>query len=76
MGRNYRPPRQPGEAPERTVQRIESLERVNAARSAGMHWESEWERHEREYMVERVKPMPPGPPPPPPRKRTTDIERR
>lgn len=33
------PPRQPEETPERTVQRIESLERVNAARSAGRPWE-------------------------------------
>jgi hypothetical protein len=63
MGRNYRPPiTKPEESPERTVQRIESLERVNAARSAGMAWEGEWERHEREYMVERVMVSPPPPP--------------
>lgn len=76
MGRNYRPPQPPEDSTERTLQRIESLERVNGVRVAGMPWEAEWERHRREYMVERVVIRPSPPPPPRKRMEETDVERR
>lgn len=65
MGYNPPPPQRQIESEdsvEKTLQRIDSLERVHGLRKAGMEWESEWERHRQEFMVKRLLVSPPPPP--------------